>query len=211
MKRVFFIDFDGTITKKDTCEAMVETFAAAGWEEINLQWERREISTEECANRTFALFRANLEDLNELLDTIEIDAYFKEFIEYCLTRGYPHYILSDGYDYIIDYILKKYDLQLDYYANRLVYKDGFSIVCPHHNPACGTCGTCKTTLLAKLKPTDCRAVYIGDGTSDLCPATMSDLVFAKGRLLEYCREKGIQAQPFTDFRDILIWLKQTEA
>ena len=53
MQRIFFIDFDGTITKKDVCEAMVERFAADGWQEINLLWETRKISTEECANRTF--------------------------------------------------------------------------------------------------------------------------------------------------------------
>lgn len=210
MNKVFFIDFDGTITKKDTCEAMVEAFASAGWEEINLQWERREISTEECANRTFQLFRASLEDVNRLLDTMEIDACFKDFVEYCRTRGYAHYILSDGYDYNIDYILGKNDLQLEYYANRLVYDEDFSISCTYYNPGCGRCGTCKTTLMSRLKPAGCQTVYIGDGTSDLCPAARSDLVFAKGRLLEYCREKEIPVQPFTSFRDILTWLKKAE-
>lgn len=210
MNRVFFIDFDGTITKRDTCEAMVESFAAPGWQEINLQWERREISTEECAKRTFQLIQANLEDLNRLLDTIAIDGYFKEFVEYCRAKGYPYYILSDGYDYNIEYILKKNDLQVDYFANRLLYEDGFIISCTYHNPACGTCGTCKTTLLAKLKQANCQAIYIGDGTSDLCPAAMSDLVFAKGRLLKYCRARGLEVQPFADFQDILAWLRQAE-
>lgn len=31
MKRVFFVDFDGTITKVDVCAAMVEAFAGDGW------------------------------------------------------------------------------------------------------------------------------------------------------------------------------------
>ena len=31
MKRVFFVEFDGTITKVDVCAAMVEAFAGDGW------------------------------------------------------------------------------------------------------------------------------------------------------------------------------------
>ena len=63
MKRVFFLDFDGTITKIDTCFLMVNTFAGDGWKEIDEQWERKEITTEECASLTFKLFRADLDDV----------------------------------------------------------------------------------------------------------------------------------------------------
>jgi 2-hydroxy-3-keto-5-methylthiopentenyl-1-phosphate phosphatase len=206
VQRIFFIDFDGTITKKDVCEAMVEKFAADGWQEINLLWEMREISTEECANRTFQLFRAGLEDLDMLLDTIAIDERFKDFVDYCRSKGHPLYILSDGYDYIIEYILKKYNIGVEYFANKLIYNDGFTISCPLHNPDCGICGTCKSTLMTKLNPEGRQTVYIGDGTSDLCPASASDMVFAKGRLFEYCRNKGINARPFDNFGDILSWL-----
>lgn len=206
MQWIFFVDFDGTITKKDVCEVMVREFAADGWQEINLLWERKKISTEECANRTFQLFRAGLEDLDTLLGTITIDEYFRDFVDYCRSNHHSLHILSDGYDYIIDYVLKKYNLHVEYFANRLIYNDGFTISCPHHNPDCGICGTCKSTLLTKLNPEGCRAVYIGDGTSDLCPAAASDIVFAKGRLFEYCRQKGIKAHPFDNFGDILSWL-----
>lgn len=210
MQRIFFIDFDGTITKKDVCEAMVERFAADGWQEINLLWETRKISTEECANRTFQLFQAGLEDLDTLLDTIAIDEHFKAFVDYCRSKNYPLYILSDGYDYIIEYILKKHNLDIEYFANRLIYNDGFTISCPLHNPGCGICGTCKSNLMTKLNPENRQAVYIGDGTSDLCPASAADMVFAKGRLLEYCRSKGIHAHPFDNFGDILSWLVPAE-
>ncbi|NLZ91101.1 MAG: MtnX-like HAD-IB family phosphatase [Clostridiales bacterium] len=206
MQRIFFIDFDGTITRKDVCEAMVEKFAADGWQEINHLWEMRKISTEECANRTFQLFRAGLEDLDMLLDTIAIDEHFKDFADYCRSKGHPLYILSDGYDYIIEYILKKHNLRVEYFSNKLIYNDGFAIYCPLHNPECGICGTCKSTLMTRLNPEGRQAVYIGDGTSDLCPASAADMVFAKGRLLEYCRNKGIKVHPFDNFGDILSWL-----
>jgi len=203
MQRVFFVDFDGTITQRDTCAAMVEAFACEGWQQINELWEKREISTEECANRTFQLFRATLDDLRKLLDTIKIDEGFGAFVNYCREKGYPVYILSDGYDFCIEYILRKHGFKVPYYANHLVYENGFRISCTYYNQDCGLCGTCKRSLLERLTEPGCQVVYVGDGVSDNCPAGHSNLVYAKGRLLEYCRAEGIPAVPITGFTDVL--------
>lgn len=57
MKRTIFIDFDGTITRVDTCNAMLKAFASDGWQEINEQWERGELATQACARQLFQLFK----------------------------------------------------------------------------------------------------------------------------------------------------------
>ena len=201
--KVFFLDFDGTITCQDTCLAMIQAFAKEGWREIDAMWQQKEISTEECANRTFALFNADLNDLAQLLDTIEIDSDFGQFIDYCTQQGYPVYILSDGYDFNIEYIMNKHGYKLPYYANHLAYNNGFQIKCTYHNDICGQCGTCKRFLLENLTPSHSRSIYVGDGMSDTCPAGVCDLVFAKGSLLDYCRERDIPATPIGGFKDIL--------
>jgi len=203
MDKVIFIDFDGTITKVDTCQAMVESFAGDGWEEINRLWEEKKISTRECANRTFELFRAGLEDIEELIQDIEIDDYFLEFSVMCRKNNYPIYILSDGYDFIIEKILTKYNADLPYYANKLFYDGQFHIECPWHNQTCGTCGTCKSNLMNTLRKPDAQTVYIGDGYSDTCPAAKADIVFAKGSLYKFCLEQGIKAIHYNNFGDIL--------
>ncbi|WP_027364897.1 MtnX-like HAD-IB family phosphatase [Desulfotruncus alcoholivorax] len=203
MKRTFFVDFDGTITKRDTSEAMVAAFAGEGWQQINELWEKREISTEECANRTFKLFRATLDDLRNLLDTIEIDEGFGSFVNYCKKNSHPVYILSDGYDFCIEYILKKYGFKLPYFANKLVYEKEFRISCTYYNQECGLCGTCKRSLMERLTVPGSQTVYVGDGISDTCPAGYSNLVFAKGKLLEYCLAEGIPALPIASFVDVL--------
>ncbi|MFY9140308.1 MAG: HAD-IB family phosphatase, partial [Thermacetogeniaceae bacterium] len=151
MKRVFFLDFDGTITKIDTCFLMVNTFAGDGWKEIDEQWERKEITTEECASLTFKLFRADLDDVRKLIETVEIDDYFMEFLDLCRKQGDDVYVLSDGYDLIIDMVFKRYGIEVPYYANRMIYEDGFQIACPYLNPDCGQCGTCKSSLMKRLK------------------------------------------------------------
>ena len=203
MKKVFFVDFDGTITQRDTCDAMVSAFAQDGWQQINQLWERKEISTEECANRTFQLFNASPDDLYRLLDTIEIDQNFPLFVEHCQKAGHPVYVLSDGYDFCIEYIFKKYNIKLPYYANKLIYDGRFHISCTYHNAECGLCGTCKRKLMKRLAEPGSELIYIGDGVSDICPAGHSSMVFAKGRLLTHCQINGTAAVPINGFADVL--------
>lgn len=206
VKTAIVTDFDGTITKVDTCFAMVQTFAKEGWQELNKLWEEKKISTTDCANQTFALFDATPEDIKGFLDTMEIDDYFKDFRALCREKGYELYILSDGYDFNIETILKKYGINdVKFFANRLLYEqgNGFSMESPSNNPICGNCGTCKTNFVKKLKEDGYQVVYIGDGHSDMCAAEKADVVFAKGTLYQYCREKGIEAVEFGDFRGII--------
>lgn len=207
MGTVFFIDFDGTITKKDVCAAMVEAFADDGWREINERWERKEISTEQCANMTFNLFRADINDLKRLMDTMEIDEYFKDFLALCRERGHGVYVLSDGYDICIEAVFKKYQIEVPYYANRMVYDGSFKIECPGTNPACGICGNCKTGLMKELNAEGNTVVYVGDGYSDTCPAAKADVVFAKSDLYRYCKDNGISARHFNDFKDIISYIE----
>lgn len=206
MKRVVFIDFDGTITKIDTCFAMVKAFAKEGWLEINKLWEDKQLSTGDCANRLFKLLDANLSDVEKLMDTIAIDEYFKEFILMCRKKGYEIYVLSDGYDFNIKTIFKRYDIDLKYYANKLLYDEdsGFSMTSPYGHPECKECGTCKTNLIKELKGESDQVIYIGDGYSDMCAAEMADIVFAKGVLYQYCKEKDVNAICFSDFKDVIM-------
>ena len=205
MKKVFFIDFDGTITTIDTCVKMVEVFAGEGWQEINQLWEEGAISTEECARRTFALFDAQPKDISRLMHSIDIDPYFLSFIKICEEQGHQLYILSDGYDENIRLILDRYKIALPYFANKLIYEHGFSIQTPYANNDCGQCGTCKTKLMQQLLG-HAQSVYIGDGYSDICPAKHADVVYAKSALYDYCVHNGIPALPFHSFKDIIAGL-----
>jgi 2,3-diketo-5-methylthio-1-phosphopentane phosphatase len=206
-----FIDFDGTITKTDVCEAMVTAFAGRGWEEINRRWEEKEISTVECARLTFKLFKATWkEDLDKLIDGIEVDENFKGFVNFCKEREYPVYILSDGYDLYIESVLKREGLDLPYYANKLVLEPEIDIIAPYQSISCELCGVCKTEVMNKLRKPEHKTIYIGDGYSDFCPARHADLVFAKGVLFEHCSSAGKETVRFSNFRDIINELQKRE-
>ena len=67
---------------------------------------------------------------------------------------------------------------------------------------------CKCAVARELSgPVGGPVVLVGDGKSDACLAGSADVVFAKSRLLDYCREQGIAHIPFTSFTDVLSIVK----
>lgn len=210
MKMTFFVDFDGTITKKDSCLAVIKAFAKGDWQSIDLKWQKKVLTTKECAMETFKLFDTDKQKLTQfLLDEIEIDDHFLPFINQCQKKAYDVFILSDGYDFNIKTVLDKYNINIPFYANELVISGNeFDINTVHSSRACGRCGTCKTELMKTLKPKEGLSVYVGDGYSDMCAAKNADIIFAKDALLSYCRENDISAQEFDDFSNINTWLSK---
>jgi len=52
-------------------------------------------------------------------------------------------------------------------------------------------------------------IFIGDGLrSDSCAAEKADTVFARSRLLEHCRNNGIEAIEFEDFHSIAEYISE---
>lgn len=219
MKRLYFTDFDGTITKVDTTDAMTKAFAADGWQESLRRWARGQLSTTACAREIFRGFAVGPRELTEFLLAIPVDSTFIDFVHYVEKRREPLYILSDGYDLNISLILEKAGFgRLPYYSNRLVYgAAGWDIESPYLSD-CGKCGTCKKSIVRLLKKhfitpgsNDPEVIYIGDGLSDRCGCQEADLIFAKNQLLSYCQEQRIPCLPFNSFADVLTVLKDRDA
>ena len=170
---------------------------------------RKKTTIEESVNRIFKLCDANLGNIYNFLDTISIDEHFKTFIKLCHSYNYQTFILSDGYEELITYILNKYKIQdTKVYANKMKNKNNRFYIDPiYKNLKCGRCGTCKKQLLELLRPNSCQTVYIGDGKSDICVSRYADILFAKDRLLQHCQLNDIPAIPFSSFNDIINWIE----
>ncbi len=208
MRKTFFIDFDGTITQQDTCDYLTQTFCPQGWQEINALWEQKKITTEECVREIFNLMSISREDIYQLLDTVIVDPFFSDFVKLCEKNQDPIYILSDGYDLHIKYLLTKNNLNhIPFYANKLNCNgDHIYVDFPNINPLCGQCGTCKKELIKSLTKHPSPTLYIGDGYSDFCASQITDIIFAKNRLLLHCQENNIPALKFENFLDIIRWV-----
>lgn len=201
-KLTIFLDFDGTISKNDICFSMVERYAAHGWEKINQLWESGMLSTIDCAQQTLDLMTVQPLELEEFFRNMLIDESFPEFVNWTNEKNYPLYIISDGYDNYIKVLLAKHQLYVPYYANHLIYKEGWQIKSPHYNADCQKCGVCKTRLIKRLSQPEFLKIYVGDGYSDQCAIKSADVVFAKDKLAKYCLDNKISFYHYKNFKDI---------
>ena len=203
-KRAVLTDFDGTITRTDIAEAILEEFAPVEWWEIEELHRARKIGTRESLARQFALMRTPEADILRFVDaTAEVDATFREFVSFCRRRGLLLEIVSEGLDIYVRHLLRKWDLDVPVRTNRAIFDEGrVRIEYPWADATCTLCGTCKLLRLFELRSEGYRTAYVGDGHSDLCPAFEADLLFAKAELADLCRAEQIEFVPFDRFSDV---------
>ncbi len=210
MKRTIMVDFDGTITKKDTCVAVANKFCTRDWKELDEEWAEGDMSTQVCSEKLFGLMDFNENSLQSFLESIEIDDYFSEFMELCREKEYDIYVVSDGFDFNINTVLGKHGINdLEIYCNSFLFDDygKYSLGFPHESQSCKKCGTCKTEIYSRLKQNSDEIIYIGDGYSDMCVAPKADTLFAKSYLARHCDEKGIEYKKYDSFKDVIDYVK----
>lgn len=209
MKLKLLLDFDGTITKKDTCVGMLEEFAIEGWQRLEDMWASGDLTTRECAYETFKLMKITRDLLSEYLKTLNVDDYFDDLIMMCNERDIEVVIVSDGYNFNINTILEANDKQIPkVYSNTITFEDNerYTIGFPNYNEQCGKCGTCKRNIYNKYREDCDKIIYAGDGFSDRCPAELADVLFAKGSLKKYCDERNISYNRFNNFKDVMDYI-----
>ena len=203
-KLAVLTDFDGTITRTDVAEAILDEFAPATWWDIEELHRARTIGTRESMVRQFALLHAKQSDLLRFVDEhVEMDEGFPDFAAYCEGRGILLEIVSEGLDFYIRHLMRKWDLRIPVRTNHAVFDEGnIRIEYPWADATCTLCGTCKLLRLFQLRTEGYRIAYVGDGHSDLCPAIEADVLFAKAELAQLCEEEDIRYRKFDGFADI---------
>jgi len=200
-----FCDFDGTITTRDTVDVLLTELADPQWEEIEESWVRGEINARECMARQIPLIRGGWNKVRELLDSLQVTDGIQDFVEWCRSNFIPFVVVSDGLDRVIDYVLRKNGIAADrIFANHLVETaDGAFSLQASARPRFANCqsGVCKCQLAGQQAYQTIR-VIIGDGRSDFCWSKEADLLYAKGKLIDYCKEKFIGHNPFDTFTEL---------
>ena len=210
-RAVLFLDFDGTITRRDAVDAILETYADAKWWTLEEEWRAGRIGSRDCLKAQMALVRATRKQLDALLDEIEIDKGLVALLEICATHDIPAHIVSDGFDYCIRRILSRAGRRVPALlrggrvcAGRLeargrLWRTEF----PYFQQTCGHgCATCKPAVMRLLNSTNAPAIFVGDGLSDQYAVESADLVFAKNQLAGHCREHSIEHTSYSDLGDV---------
>ena len=197
-----YCDFDGTITKNDAVNTFFEKYADPKWIDFENLWINGEISSMDNAIKQVSLL-PNLSEkqVDDYIETVEIDDDFVEFTNYLKANNIKLVILSDGFDLFIQKTLEKYNINdIEIYANHITLENSrFKITFPYHNHLCEKgAGMCKCEKINEKE-----FVYIGDGTSDLCVAKKATILFATKKLQKYCENSSIGHYPFNSFKDII--------
>jgi len=209
-----YCDFDGTVTRGDTIDVLLEQLAVPSWRDIEARWERGEIGSRECMALQVPLIQGGWQAVLKVLDHVKIDPTFPKFAAWCRQNGIALRIVSDGIDRVIHHILKRENIVVDnVWANHLVEDENgtLQLTFPHAPQVlgCGS-GLCKCKILG-AGSTRPMKVVIGDGRSDFCWAADADLVYAKSKLLSHCRQNGIQCVAYDDFVAIRASLEEKVA
>jgi 2,3-diketo-5-methylthio-1-phosphopentane phosphatase len=206
---LFVVDFDGTLSVRDTVDAMLERFADPSWEDIENEWLDGKITAVQCMQKQLHMVKADHVTLEGFFRSIQLDASFLPFYKY--VKEFSNVVVvSDGLDHAINVAMKNADFpELPIYANKLHFvPDGIDMSWPHKNRTCkGGNGVCKCKVAENLSMGEKPVVLIGDGKSDACLAKSADVVFAKGSLIKYCEANDIPHIKFQTFADVLAVVK----
>jgi 2-hydroxy-3-keto-5-methylthiopentenyl-1-phosphate phosphatase len=193
------IDWDGTVTERDTLLLTLQHFIEPAVFErletdLDAQLEAGTMTLREVMQREFALLTAPLDDVVAfLLEHARVRPGFAELVE-----RFDPLILSSSFHETIEPVLAREGVTARVRANRVDPRpDGWRIRWLSESD-CASCGEpCKRASL----PSGPFA-YAGDGYSDRCAALAADRVFARDGLARYLGERGVPYEPFTDFHDI---------
>jgi len=205
MAMIIQCDFDGTITLDDMGFFLLDTFADKEWREWLKLYQEDKITVGEFNSRAFATVRAAREEMIEAtLSRVKLREGFSELVGYCRQKDLRIAIVSNGLDFYIASILASAGLDnIETHAAKSWFRPGgleVKYLGPDGIPVDSDFKAAYTKMFLKE---GYRVAYIGNGPSDINPASLSHYIFAREGLLENCQKRNLPCQPFNDFHDVI--------
>jgi len=199
------LDFDGTLVDPNVAIVLVEAFVENGHEvahEIDNLLHTGKIGLREAWQRQAALLPGDrIDEMAQFVrDRVPLRAGAREFLDLARRHAIPVTIVSGGLEFYIRAVLDREGLDLPIRSDRLMTRPGGppEVIHPYGHPTCRLCGICKAAIVEDGFPSY-RSVFVADGSTDRYGAQVADIVFARHRLLDYCRKSGIPCFAFNDF------------
>ncbi|MBU0548230.1 MAG: MtnX-like HAD-IB family phosphatase [Candidatus Omnitrophica bacterium] len=210
-KCVVFFDFDNTIATCDVFDNMLLLFSRDDrWVELEKRWKSGRIGSKTCMEGQLRGMDLHKKSLDAYLPKIKLDPYFKTLYKFLQAKKVKTIVLSDNFDYILNRILKINGIKkLKVMVNKLSFtRDKVITEYPFKNKDCQVCAHCKTKNLLAKSPKGFTIIYVGDGTSDICPAKYAHLVFAKENLLRYFKDNKLDHVVFHNLKEVFNHLQR---
>lgn len=205
-KRIFLIDFDRTLTDKDTTDTLMEQYNEPMLREYQSRIRRGEINIKQYLAGLLESLTINKNDFQKkIADNVKFDFKFQDFIK----TGIDYRIVSAGTYENIYAVLNKNNIKIDrelIYSNEAYFieNDKIKVEFPYDVDDCFE-GICKKSIVQKYKELYEEVVFIGDGSSDISICGYADVIFAKKdhTLHKYCTDNKIDCILYEDFSDII--------
>jgi 2-hydroxy-3-keto-5-methylthiopentenyl-1-phosphate phosphatase len=204
VSRLIVVDFDGTITERDTLDEMCQTYAPEEWAAAESDLTQRTMTLREVIAAEFAPIRGDHDTIvSETVGRARVRAGFAEFVQAAEEAGDRVVVVSSGFESVIRPILEREGLgRLEVVAHDVRFTPEGGVVDFRHGEPCPVCGEeCKRSVVDEMRDGH-EVAYIGDGYSDRCAAQAADVRFARRTLASYLDREGVDYIPFDDFTNV---------
>lgn len=198
-------DFDGTITTEDASFLIMDAYVPGKWRSLFEEYQRGRMTVGEFNSTVFAMVKADKETLLKMIrEKISVREGFENFMEYCYEKDYRFVIVSNGLDFYIEDILDRTGFKdVEVHASNTVFREDGLLV-RHRGPDGQYLDEdVKAAYTQYYLDQGFKVIYLGDGRSDMLPASKSHHVFATGSMIEYCQSENLSCTPFTDFYQVI--------
>jgi len=189
------LDWDGTVTERDTLDLVLSEFGdAAVYERAEAELEAGTMTLNEVIATEFAVVAAPLEEVVDyVVEHARVRPGFAE-----LARARRPLVVSSGFRELIEPVLEREGVlgEVELRANTVEARpDGWRV----HFRVSETCIECGEACKRADLPAG-TVVYAGDGHSDYCASLAANRIFATGGLARWLERRGVGFTPLTDFR-----------
>ena len=211
-KVIFLIDFDITISKRDSTDVLLETHQPEFKKELRKRYRAGEYSIREFIKYGLGSLNITREQyIKTLQENVLIDETFIDFVK----SGAEFKIVSAGARLNVQGTLLKYGINLpdsEVISNDLKFNGADKNEITVENPFLdkeGYYGVDKKEAVENYKKKGYKTYFVGDGPSDYKALEVADFAFVrKGtRAVKFCEENGIEFFEFEDFDEILEYKK----
>ena len=208
------VDFDDTAADQNVAELLLKRFGDATWQNVRERLRSKELTLNEYQEIVFGRIQASRATMQDYVkQNAQLRPFFGDLWLYCCSHDIPMAIVSHGLDFYIEALLERDGFpQVPVYAvNTRFTSQGISYEHRHARPGQENQGISKGLVVDRYRERGHFIFYAGDGPSDFEAASRADVLFAHRTLAEECTRKNIPFQPFTDFHDMLLALREYNA
>lgn len=182
---IFISDFDGTITKKDFYWILLDDYIGQKGIDFYHEWKKSKKIGTEFLNTVFTWHTFTDQERLESLSKVEMDESLESLMELIKKLNGDFMILSAGFDYYINHVLKEKGLEDTHLiTNKGDFKNDTFIMEPDNTSEfySDVYGVDKGSVARYYKDKCKKLYFVGDSEPDYYAAIEADVIFAKTEL-----------------------------